>query len=135
MWRTDNTILLCSQCDCGSFLAAIFAGIRLAIKRSEALKPINPNIVGRLQLSATHMVFFFKITKSDDDTVVYFNLRGEKNVIVEDISFEDTQTALNDGVNGILSPTPPLKRQTKQRGLRYNKGMLNGTDRKIFTEL
>ena len=45
---------------------------------------------------------------SDDNTVVYFNLRGGKNIIVDDISFEDTQTALNNNVNGVLSLTLPL---------------------------
>lgn len=45
---------------------------------------------------------------SDDDTVVYFNLRGGKNVIVDDISFEDTQTALNSTINGVQTQTPLL---------------------------
>ncbi|MCM1440131.1 MAG: recombinase family protein [Roseburia sp.] len=42
---------------------------------------------------------------SDDDTVVYFNIRGGRNVEVENISLEDTQNAVNN-IKGVQSQLP-----------------------------
>ncbi len=50
---------------------------------------------------------------SDDNTVVYFNLRGGKNVIVDDIRFEDTQKAINGDTNGVQTLSP-LVHQARQ---------------------
>ncbi len=46
----------------------------------------------------------------DDDTVVYFNIRGGKGI--ETISFEETKKAL-EGASGVQSHSPPL-RQAKR---------------------
>lgn len=43
---------------------------------------------------------------SDDNTVVYFNLRGGKNVIVDDINLEDTKKAINGETNSVQTLSP-----------------------------
>ena len=45
---------------------------------------------------------------SDDDTVVYFNIRGGKNVETEKISLEDTNSALNS-LKGVQTQLPPAR--------------------------
>lgn len=45
---------------------------------------------------------------SDDDTVVYFNIRGGKNVETEKISLEDTNSALNS-LKSVQTQLPPAR--------------------------
>lgn len=47
---------------------------------------------------------------SDDDTVVYFNIRGGKNVETEKISLEDTNSALNY-LKGVQTQLPPARQR------------------------
>lgn len=66
-----------------------------------------------------------KVIVYDGHTVVLFNIRGGKNVVTEDVSVEDVQSAVKDILNGVQTLTPPLHHARRIRTLCVYVGIRN----------